>query len=292
VRVVLLLFAFACGDAARAPSRPAFATGGERDARTELDDRPGLVLHANVPIAAAECDEPCDRDADGLNDAWEDVALERLRPMRRFDENEPLLDDEAAVIGDVGRVAPSGDRIRIFVMLGYSSDYGRCGLSAHAGDSERVAIDLERIGPRSVRVARAYTAAHEGALTDRGRVFEGAELDELVYDRDPATGEARWVVFASEGKHATYATLDHCESASLIACMDEDCGPGEVDDPADYDRLPPVLNAGEDAHRLADDLAAIGFDGESAWDNREFRGGRESERGASAVREKLLADPF
>jgi hypothetical protein len=56
--------------------------------------------------------------------------------------------------------------------------------------------------------------------------------------------------------------------------------------------LPAVITAGEDERRLVTDLAVIGFDGESAWEDREFRGGHDTDRGASSVREKLLVDPF
>lgn len=273
------------------------------DCRTELTPALRLALVCNLPRTLADCaalpevGAPCeDVDGDGLTDAWEDLALARLRPLRRLDEEESLLDDPAAVLGDVGRVAPAGERVRVFVMLGYSLDYGSCGgFTGHPGDSERVALDLlpdMSRGPGGVVVDGAYTAAHEGTSNDHGAVYTGDALAQLVHDADPETGEPRWVVFPSADKHATYATVEICEDVSPIPCLDEDCGPDDVDDPGAYDRLPPIVNAGEEAAPRITELSAIGFPGEQAWADQDFCGGLGGDGCSSPVREKLLVDPF
>jgi hypothetical protein len=257
-------------------------------------------MHCNLPPAIEDCaaieGAPCeDLDEDGLADTWEDVALERLRPVRRLDETEPLIDDASAVLADVGRVIASGDRFRVFVMLGYSEDYGSCGFTAHSGDSERVALDLEPWtdgGAGGVIVVGAYTAAHENTTNDHGRVFTGADLQELVFDLDPQTREPRWVVFPSSAKHATYASVEICEGISIVPCIDEDCGPDGVDDPALFDRLPMVVNAGEEAAPRVTDLAIVGFPGDDAWAEQDFCGGQGGTGCSAPVREKLLVDPF
>jgi hypothetical protein len=250
---------------------------------TELDQTPGLVLRVNLPIDVADCvalagDPPCaDLDGDGIADTWEDAALDRLRPIQRFDEDESLIDDPSIVLGDVGRVAPAGDLVHVYIMLGYSVDYGSCGgFTSHNGDSERVALELVRLDDGrtgDVRVQRAYTAAHEGTANDHGHVFAGAELASLVHDLDTTTGEPRWVVFPSSDKHGTYGTVELCEGVSVVPCFDEDCGPDGVADPALYDRLPPYVNAGEEAMPLATDLTVIGFPGDDAWAAQDFCGG-------------------
>ncbi len=281
-------------------------TGGDGpfqlEVHTELDGSPGLILRVNLPLETADCvalpsDPPCaDLDDDGLVDAWEDAALSRLRPIQRFDEDEALITDAAAVLGDVGRVALAGELVHVFIMLGYSRDYGSCGgFTSHNGDSERVALELERIagaGPGDVRVKQAYTAAHEGTANDHGQIFAGAELDTLVHDADPATGEPRWVVFPSSNKHATYATIAICEGISVIPCFDEDCGPDGVADPALYDRLPDYVNAGEEAMPLVTDLAVVGFPGDDAWAMQDFCGGLGGTGCSDDVRNKLLPSPF
>jgi hypothetical protein len=271
--------------------------------RTLLTDDGRLALHSNLPPAVAAClalpaaDPPCDDlDADGLVDAWEDVVLDRLRPLRRFDEAESALDDPAAVLADVGRVVAAGDgTFRVMVMLGYSYDYGSCGFTSHNGDSERVVLGLVPLpseGEGGVVVDRAYTAAHEGAPTDQGRTFVGDALAQLVYTPDPATGQPRWVVFPSADKHATYATLAICEGISVIPCFDEDCGPDGVADPAAYDVLPASWNAGEPAAPRLTDLAPVGFPGDDAWADQDFCGGLGGTNCSSSVRSKLLIDPF
>jgi hypothetical protein len=262
-----------------------------------------LALQSNLPRGVDDClalegDPPCDdADIDGLVDAWEDAALDRLRPMRRFDEVETVVTDAAAVMADVGRVAPgpSDAELRLYVMLGYSRDYGSCGLTSHNGDSERVALALapwREGGPGGVVMAQAYTAAHEGSTNDHGRVFAQEELGVLVFAPDPDTGEPRWVVFPSADKHATYATVEICEGISQVPCFDEDCGPDGVADPSLFDALPIAANAGEEGAPRLTDLAEVGFPGEDAWAEQDFCGGLGGSGCSSAVREKLLVDPF
>jgi len=270
------------------------------ECHTQLTPEPGLAYVCDLPADLAACaavpGAVCDDlDADGLTDQWEDLLLAALRPVRRMDEAEQLLADPAAVTGDVGRVARAGEHFRVYVMLGYSVDYGSCGFTGHNGDSERVALDLiadPDAGPGGARVVGAYTAAHENTASDHSMLFVAADLDQLVYTVDPRTTHPRWVVYPSADKHATYATLAICENISAIPCLDEDCGPDGAPDPALLDILPPVLNAGEEAAPRATDLAALGFPGEDAWAPQDFCGGLGGAGCSAPVRDKLLVDPF
>lgn len=254
-----------------------------------------LALRTNVPRLVAACSTvtgaPCeDADADGLADRWETVLLEAMVPLVRFDEAEPLVDDPDAVFVAIARVAPVGDRVRAFITLAYHNDYGRCGLSAHPGDSERVALDLEVLAEGDVGIVGAYTAAHEGTVTDHSTVFVGGDLSELVFETH--AGALRWVVFASDGKHATYATVDRCEGASFLPCLEEDCGPDGVPDPTVYEQLPPVFNAGEQATPMLSTLDVVGFPGEHAWEDQQFCGGLQGLICAGSILSKLTVDPF
>jgi len=270
------------------------------DCYTELkEQRLGFVC--NLPSALVDCEAvegaSCeDVDQDGLTDAWEDLLLGAMRPLRRMDEAEQMIGDPSAVTGDVGRVVMVGDRFRVFVMLGYHYDYGSCGgFTSHNGDSERVALDLAADpagGPGGVVVAGAYTAAHENTANDHGMVFAGAALDMLVFTPDPQTSRPRWVVYPSADKHATYATIEICEDISAIPCLDEDCAPDDVDDPALFDVLSPFVNAGEEAAPRVGDLAEVGFPGEEAWVEQDFCGGLGGTGCSSSVRYKLTVDPF
>jgi hypothetical protein len=269
---------------------------------TELDGAT-LVLRCNLPSELEPClaleatGAPCeDLDADGLVDAWEDVVLDRLRPVILLDEDESIVDDPDGVIGIVGRVAPVGELVHAYMMLGYSHDYGSCGgFTSHAGDSERVVLSLEPVpggDAGDVRIVEAYTAAHEGTVNDHGRVFTEVEHDELAIGNDPVIAEPRWFVYASANKHATYASKSICEGISVVPCLDEDCGADGVTDPAAYAVLAPYLNAGEEAAPLVDDLGAVGFPGELPFADQDFCGGLGGSGCSSSVREKLLVDPF
>lgn len=265
---------------------------------TSRDDAGRLVVHAPAPALAAAC-EPClDADHDGLVDAFEDGLLAVLRPCLRLDEDERLLDDETAVVHDVARVfAVSTEplRLRALIMIGYSRDYGSCGLTAHNGDSERVAIELLATGPASdgaleLVAQRFYTAAHEGTVNDHSQRFDATDPT-LVFAQE-AHGP-RWVVFPSANKHATYASIASCEAiANGIPCLDEDCGADGVADPATYELLPGVVNAGEPSAPRLTDLAPIGFPGDDAWAEQDFCGGRGGSGCSAPVRRKLLDDPF
>jgi hypothetical protein len=291
------------GDAEASASSAADATTGSGfvlEVHTLLTDDGRLALSCNLPPAVDDCaaieGAPCDdADGDGLADAWEDAVLERLRPLRRFDEGESFQDDAAAVAADVGRVAAAADGYRVFVMLGYHLDYGSCGVSGHNGDSERVALALEPYPDGDVggvAVVQAYTAAHENTTNDHSRVFAGADLDLLVFAVDARFGEPRWVVFSSRDKHATYGNLDICETISMVPCLDEDCGADGVDDPAAFDLLPVAVNAGEEAMPRVTDLADVGFPGDDAWAMQDFCGGLGGSGCSAPVRDKLLVDPF
>lgn len=271
------------------------------DCGTRFDREQRLAFACNIPGGLAECEAiagaPCeDADLDGLTDAWEDLLLAGMRPLRRFDEGEMLLGDPAAAMGDVGRVVAVGDHVRVYVMLGYHLDYGSCGFTGHNGDSERVVLDLvadPEGGVGGAVVVGAYTAAHENTPTDHGMVFTGAALGDLVFTVDAETGDPRWVVYPSRNKHATYATVEICENISPIPCLDEDCAPDDVDDPAMFDVLPEkFVNAGEEAAPRVTELSVVGFPGDEAWAMQDFCGGLGGSGCSAPVREKLLADPF
>ena len=280
-------------------------TGGEPfvlvvETRLEGD---AFVVDTNLPARVDACatlpelGAPCeDLDEDGLVDAWEDVMLDRLRPVQRMDEQEQLFDDPNFVLANVGRVVPFGPaNYHAYLMLGYTKDFGSCGVSSHNGDSERVAWRLEdhADGMAGAAIVRAvYTAAHEGTISDGGRIVEGGDMATLTYTSVYDAGEPRWVVFPSADKHASYPTLDACESVSIVPCLDEDCGPDGVGNVADFDRIPDFVNAGEEAAPRVTSLDAIGFPGDEAWADQDFCGGLGGTGCSSPVREKLLNNPF
>ncbi len=256
-----------------------------------------LVLTTDLTAEVDDCmpSEVCDDvDGDGLSDAWEQLILESYRPIIVFDETETLLGDPDAVVLHVGRVVPVGRRplvAQMYLTILYDRDYGSCGsFSSHNGDSERVVVTVSET-PTGVQMDRVYTAAHEGTITDASMRFLTADLGELEYD-DTVIGEARWVAYSSEDKHATYATKLICESTSRLPCVVESCGP-TFSPGVETSRLLDVYNAGEPDAPMIDDLTAIGFPGEFAWVDQDFCGGLTRGSGCpGSVRGKLTTDPF
>jgi hypothetical protein len=259
----------------------------------------GLRVETFTPLTTTNCPTCPDVDADGLNDTFEDRVLRALRPVLMLHPDEPALDDDS-VLALVGRVSIASENplvILVTVMIGWSEDYGSCGFTAHHGDSERFAMllapvgDIEATALATVDVTALYTAAHEGTLTDSGRIFTGSTLlaDITVVDDD---GHPRFALFPSLKKHATYGNQTLCEGAFALPCLKETCttlleGVGTV---------PPIVNAGEEAAERVGALDDIGFPGEHAWLDQRFCGGRGDGLGSggcsSPVRAKLLVDPF
>lgn len=233
------------------------------------------------------CEElGCDVDLDGLSDAWEAMLLDDLRPIVRIGGGEDLLHDPEGVIGSTGRVTPaSGDDVLVAIVLAYARDYGRCGFTEHSGDSERVALRIGRDGT----VREVYTAAHEGTAVDAGELRAPAEL---AFVTDPVNRDARWYVWASEGKHATYPSPQACAEFAATPCVAELC-PGLARSDA-LELLVPVVDAGEpDAGDGAWD-EAWPFPFTWPYDPVPFCGDRwaPGTSCATSIRDKLVADPF
>ena len=271
-------------------------------AHTEIDGH-ALVLRTELPRVAVDCPEllgasaSCaDEDGDGLVDAWELMVLARLGPVVRLDAEEPLLAEPGFAVALVGRVAPAPPRIRVFMALLYTRDYGSCGgITAHHGDAERVVMELAPLpgaGAGDVRVERIYTAAHEDGVNRHNQTFQGDGLAALVLEPDPTIGEPRWIVYASRAKHATYGSQAICERISILPCLHEHCSRAGGVEAGRHDLLLAVANAGEPDHPLLTSLAPCGFPGEESWAERPFCGGLGGSRCASPVRRMLLEWPF
>ncbi|HEY8077379.1 MAG TPA: hypothetical protein VIF62_24805 [Labilithrix sp.] len=267
-----------------------------------------LVLATGRPARMSSCHDArtcVDADGDGLVDAWEAIALDRLRPFVTFDEGEPLIGSKTDTFASIGRVAPTGDNhVLVNILLLYTRDYGAqnpvCfSASAHDGDVEHVALDLEIVGAGKAIVRRFFTTGHEGTSDDQSRIWSSADFHRLEFAHD-GNGEPRWRVYSSRSKHATYATKSLCENAHMSSllhqfCLDEDCAPDDVDHPERYTILPKIENGGEKNHPMADDLGALGFAGEHAWGAERFCGGLHPSSRKDCpppVGDKLAANPF
>jgi len=282
-------------DTATSEEVPEFVLWSE----TRLADGALLSFDTNLPSDLQDClsmevrGAPCiDVDEDGLTDTWEDLLLLHFRPLVRLDEDEPFVEDPEAVLVQLGRVTPaSSGALFVPIVLAWSQDYGRCGVSAHHGDSERVALQVLRTSSTAATIHAVYTAAHEGEVTDQGAIWTEDTLGML--EQASAHDGLHWIVYVSEGKHASYGTAEACEAASLVPCIEEDCAPDGVTDTAPFDRLPDIWNMGEPAHPLWTDLAELGLPGEDPWVEQRFCGGLDrTDACSSPLVEKLIESPF
>jgi hypothetical protein len=282
---------------------------------TRLSDGAFQITTATA-ARVADCTGACvDADGDGLVDAWETAVLDRLRPAITFDEDEPLMaGGNADPMGMVGRVFPSGgSKVVASFLLLYGRDYGVANPlcfshTHHPGDAERAALELEIVGKKRAIARAAYTTGHEGTKDDQTRIFRGTALKTLESVKDSKTGQARWRVYASQKKHATYATKSLCENAKFSSfahqfCGQEDCGADVlVGSTARFTQLLPIVNSGEKNKPMANDLGRLGarnggrgFVGERVWGSPHFCGGREvanRDDCPGSLEGKLLRNPF
>lgn len=299
------------------------------DSGTAIDASGRLTFYSEFPTDLSSCQSELgeaggrctDDDHDGLVDDWELLLLAKLRPIVRMHPTEPLLGDYASSVYLVGRVTPMDGALNKFfvpMVLAYSKDYGSCTVGEHFGDSERVVLRVERDerDPFLFVVTGAYTAAHEGTVTDGSERFVDSGLSGLTLADDPVSQMPRWLVFSSRSKHATYATKRLCDAHASGPCVAEACPPDDPD--RSVDLLFDVVNAGEpstaengdlwsrasrtlahDGWRYADfENAYVNLNGlfdEYAWRSQGYCGGHllGSRKGcASALEEKLTQNPF
>ena len=273
-----------------------------------IELRSTLPWDVDACIAMVNRPQDCtDDDGDGLVDLWEELALHRLRPVVHLHPNDRLFNDSDGLVAALGRIAPApgGERIRMFLALAYSRDYGSCTFTAHAGDSERIVLDLqpeERSWGFTVRVAGIYTAAHEGERVDSSTLLRDATLGDVEVVADGWAHNARWAVYASKNKHATYLSERACKNASSLPCVREGCA-ATTRIGHDSSLLFSVHNAGEPnrplttapghnspAARMLPGWSREGFT--YTWSEERFCGGTMSSACSSSLRGKLLDDPF
>jgi hypothetical protein len=82
-----------------------------------------------------------DADNDGLNDLWENVAVQQLRPRLMLDADDGLFiahkADSVRVLASVLPIERGADNYVLFAhVLAYSRDYGHLGILKHPGDTE------------------------------------------------------------------------------------------------------------------------------------------------------------
>ncbi len=268
-----------------------YATTGAGDALQprEIEAEGGpldLVLHGDGRRLTSKrsifVDPDEDIDGDGLDQEWENAALELTNPYLELDEDEVWLDEQDQYpMAIFSRVTPYPSRedpryVLFYSCIGWHLDYGGgvgynpvVRIESHRGDTERFIMAWKVISPRSLRLDWVFTSSHKPG-TDHSGVWhaddrtctwgeignlEGNKVDsELMCASLNSASDGRLVLQASEDKHALYPTIRVCEEVNLIQdsgvnVWGENCGGGGH-------FLFPTYNAGEPdrPHQLIDDL--------------------------------------
>ena len=165
-----------------------------------------------------------DADHDWLADLCEYKIARGFRPEWQYgnaycnDDGEPHWAAKYFTMSDVGDTFLPHAIVRIAYIPAYYAD---CGPEWHTGDSELVMVDVQWVpSTQHWELTRAWMSAHYGVGSgDRSQWYE---KQALTY-RGPYFGFP--TVYASENKHANYASVAMCEDTwySQIPFMPDDC---------------------------------------------------------------------
>jgi len=248
--------------------------------------------------------EKYDADKDGINQAWEDAAMNAANPQIEFDEHETMLSEPSHKVANFVRISPYASTTnRQYILFTYgialSKDYGRYSLLPHNGDVEKVVEAWEVIDNKHLVLRWVYTSAHSNTDTNHSGVWKAVgetsvDCNVKWWPDETLTATLEFIfsssnqsvlkVYASEDKHAIYPTEDSGESAKLWYVpypapgwfVMEDVGSDER-----FQRRPPCINIGEEGEdvQLVDDISDI-FPNERVWSGNiynsdKFAGGLE-----------------
>jgi len=146
----------------------------------------GKRLNSNLPIfiSPEELGGEIDIDGDGIDQQWEDVAMQRINPFVELDEEEPYLDNTdtdfvanfvrihpyTPGIGETGYHANHLPKYIIFrYVITWSEDYGRqtvAGinidvLTSHHGDHERIFMAWKVVDNYTLDLEWIFTSSHK-----------------------------------------------------------------------------------------------------------------------------------
>ncbi|OGD15325.1 hypothetical protein A2V47_08175 [Candidatus Atribacteria bacterium RBG_19FT_COMBO_35_14] len=215
----------------------------------------GRTLTSNLPIFVSETEKgsEIDLDGDGIQQQWEDKAIEYINPYIELDEEEPWLQhQDSDYVANYIRVHPydpfststtfNSANLPKYIIFRYvvtwSMDYGRqtvAGVNlpfftSHAKDRERIFMAWKVIDSNTLELDWVFTSSHEDPDIHHGvwnadhrtcNIGEITNLSQTFERTEVMCGNLqfsnnRLLVFASEGKHALYPSCDICENVTLV----------------------------------------------------------------------------
>jgi hypothetical protein len=188
-----------------------------------------------------------DRDRDGLNDLWENVAATQLRPRLMLDSGDMLLQRKADAVRVMTSVVPLNRNGRQYVLfasvIAFTRDYGYRGSWDHAGDTEAFGM-LFRLGPDdTLRWVASTAKGHPCLLCDPRYHWK---MQEFAGDGTP-------LLFVEKDKHGLWQNGPACRSESAFSCR------------SDHPLRPSAVNIGDyarhDQATLIDSLDGLAKNG-------------------------------
>jgi len=244
---------------------------------TSVEDSSTVLDTAPMETAAT------DKDGDGLDDAYEAKIAADYLPFLSLDPS-----DGCPRSVSVFRVYPhpdaKGTRLHVIVDTLFEKD---CGASGHVGDNEvfGMTIDPSKPAPEGILAVRAISHQNTTceAITNCGSCGG--------YDKcttGTRNGKPYPVVFYSKNKHGAYMSEGKCDNACFFTnfCV---LAPAPTE--------PRLVNAGEPAKPLVNDLTAAGYiTAANGWTemtvfNYDVWGGKDFGK-AGKVNEDLIDPAF
>jgi hypothetical protein len=228
-----------------------------------------------------------DADRDGLNDLWENMAVQQLRPRLLLDKSDSLFASRTDIVRVLTSVTPmmrGGDEYVLFAsVVAFSRDYGHLGLFDHPGDAEAFGM-LYRIEAGGGLRWVASAAKGHPCLTCRSRYAFFPQ--DFAEDGTP-------LVYVERQKHGLWQNGQQCRARAAFSCK------------GDRSMRPPAFNVGDpspDGSRsLIDEFDAVAaggafgelagvFPGDAVWSTQLARvpgkfcgGGRDCNSGRGAT---------
>ena len=181
-----------------------------RLSRAEGDDRLGTALESSIPIQTQDLSK--DRDLDGLNDEWENAAIQAIRPTLVFTKGEKLPKGDAKVFTRATQVNADGKDYVVFLSaIAMSQDYGGPTLGAtlgtHSGDAEELQTVWRREG-NSLYLEHVLTRGHEKGkvIWKRGHISPIVGPDSSSPYPVEFADDGSIKVYIEENKHGTWSS--------------------------------------------------------------------------------------
>jgi hypothetical protein len=171
----------------------------------------------HFPRAMRDCQNTfCkDADGDGLNDLWENVAAEQLRPRLMLDAGDRLFTRQGDVVRVLTSVVPFDQRGQAYVLfanvVAFTRDYGHLGLFDHAGDTEAFGMLFKVEEGDTLRWVASAAKGH-ACLTCAPRFSWYAQ--EFATDGTP-------LVYVERDKHGLWQNGRSCREHAAFSCKGE-----------------------------------------------------------------------